>query len=100
MRNYSKVTTTTHSNGEIMFDEYSDDEMEDIIQRVDDWGFKFSKSEYYDKLTEEQKQESEAVIMFFTEYMYTYHDLLPEDWDDECVEKCCLETLPRKISAE
>jgi len=83
-----------------MFEEYSDEELEDILDRVNDWGYKFSKSEYYDKLTEEQKQESEAVIMFFTEYMYTYHELVPEDWDEEGLNDCCLETLPQKITAK
>ncbi len=34
------------------------------------------------------------------EYMYSYHGVKPEQWDEATLEECCLETLPRKISAE
>ena len=83
-----------------MFEEYSDEELDEITDRVDNWRLKFSKSEYYNMLTEEQKQESEAVISFFTEYMYTYLGQEPEDWDDRGIKECCLYTLPRKVSAK
>jgi hypothetical protein len=62
-------------------------------------GVEFSESEYYGRLTDEQKMESEFVVMSFVEYMYTYHDLKPLEWDEKGVEDCCLYTLPRKISA-
>ena len=56
-----------------MVEEYSDEEMEEILDRVYEWSVEFSKSQRYEALTEEQKQESEPVIMSFTEYMYSYH---------------------------
>jgi hypothetical protein len=83
-----------------MEEEYSDEELQDICNRVYDWGVEFSKSKYYERLTEEQKRESELVIMSFTEYMYSYHGVPPEEWDKERLEECCLYTLPRKITAD
>jgi hypothetical protein len=83
-----------------MEEEYSDEELEDICNRVYDLGVEFSKSKYYERLTEEQKRESEHVIMIFTEIMYSYHGVSPEEWDEERLEECCLYTLPRKITAD
>jgi len=60
----------------------------------------FSGSKYFEELTEEQKQESEFVFVSFTEYMYAYHGLSPEEWDEDGLEECCLYTLPRKITAD
>jgi len=83
-----------------MEEEYSDEELQDICNRVYDWGVEFSKSKYYERLTEEQKRQSEFVIMSFTECMYSYHGFSPEEWDEEGLRQCCLETLPRKITAD
>jgi len=83
-----------------MVEEYSDEEMEEILDRVYEWSVEFSKSQRYEALTEEQKQESEPVIMSFTEYMYSYHGLSPEEWDEDELEECCPDTLPRKVSAD
>jgi len=85
-----------------MVKEYSDEELDEILDRVYEWGVEFSTSKYFEELTEEQKQESEFVVMSFTEYMYSYQGLLPEEWNDESggLEECCLYTLPRKITAD
>ncbi|MDO8728099.1 MAG: SEC-C metal-binding domain-containing protein [Candidatus Methanoperedens sp.] len=83
-----------------MVEEYSDDELEKILDKTYDWGIAFSESKYFQDLTEEQKQESEFIVMTFIEYMYSYHLLIPEEWDESGLEKCCLDTLPRKITAD
>ena len=51
-------------------------------------------------MTEEQKKESEFVVMTFTKYMYSYYGLSPEEWDEDGLEECCLYTLPRKVTAD
>ena len=76
------------------------EELEEILDKVYKWGAKFSKSKYYEELTEEQKQESEFVIRTFTDYMYSYLGLSPEKWDEGGLEECCLYILPRKITAD
>ncbi|MEG3225537.1 MAG: hypothetical protein BME94_08555 [Methanobacteriales archaeon Met13] len=53
-----------------MVEEYSDEELEEILDKVYKWGVEFSESKYFEELTEEQKQGSEFVVMSFTEYMY------------------------------
>ena len=83
-----------------MVEEYSDEKREEILDMVYEWGVEFSRSKYFDELTEEQKQESEFVVMSFTEYMYSYHGLSPEEWDEDGLKECCLYTLPRKITAD
>jgi len=83
-----------------MVEEYSDEELEEILDRVYEWGVEFSKSKYFEELTEEQKWESKFVIMSFTELMYSYHGLSPEEWDEDRLEECCLYTLPRKVTAD
>ena len=83
-----------------MVEEYSDEELEEILDRVYGWGAEFSRSKYFEGLTEEQKKESEFVIMSFTEYMYSYYGLPPEEWDEGGLKECCLYTLPRKITAD
>jgi hypothetical protein len=82
-----------------MVEEYSEEEKEKILNKVYEWGVAFSESKYFEELTEEQKRESEFVVMSFTEYMYSYEGLSPEEWDEEGLEDCCLYTLPGKISA-
>lgn len=83
-----------------MVEEYSDEELDEIFEKINEWGIAFSESNYFKELTEEQKQESEFIIMTFAEYMYSYHGLSPEEWNENGLEECCLDTLPRKITAE
>jgi len=83
-----------------MVEEYSDKKLEEICDKVYKWGVEFSESKYFEELTEEQKQESEFVITSFAEYMYSYHGLSPEEWDEDGLKECCLYILPRKITAD
>ncbi len=83
-----------------MVEEYSDEKLEEILNKVYEWGVEFSKSKYFEELTEKQKQESEFVVMTFTEYMYSYHGLSPEEWNEKGLKECCLYTLPRKVVAD
>nr|MDO8082680.1 hypothetical protein [Candidatus Freyarchaeota archaeon] len=83
-----------------MVEEYSEKELNKILDKVYEWGVEFSKSKYFEELTEEQKRESESVVMFFTEYMYTHSGLPPEKWDSKELRECCMHTLPRKVTAQ
>jgi len=80
--------------------EYSDQELDQILNKVNEWGLQFSKSPYFENLTKDQKQESEFIVMTFSEYMYSYEGLSPEEWDEAGLEECCVHTLARKVSAE
>jgi hypothetical protein len=67
---------------------------------VDKWEKDFSKSAYFEKLTLDQKEESEFIVTAFAEYMYSYIGLEPKKWDEEGVEECCIDGLPRKVCAD
>ena len=82
-----------------MMEEYSEKKLEEILNRVYKWSIEFSKSRFFRKLTEVEKREAEFIITSFAEYMYVYHGLPPEKWNEKALEECCLYTLPRKISA-
>ena len=40
--------------------EYSDEKLEEFLDRIYEWGVDFSRSKYFEELTEEQKKESES----------------------------------------
>jgi hypothetical protein len=80
--------------------DYSDKEMERIQGQMHEWVAEFSKSKHFDQLSEDQKQESEFIMETFSEFMYSHHGLSPHEWNVVELEECCLETLPRKVSAD
>jgi len=79
---------------------YSDEELEEIKNKVSAWHDKFSKSKHYERLSEEQKQASEDVVLTFTELMYSYLGSAPQRWEVEQLKECCLDILPRKVTAD
>ncbi len=81
-------------------EEFLDERFKKIRQQIHSWGEKFVESEYFEKLTEEQKDNNVFVVTMFADYMYTHIGQSPEEWDVEGLEECCLEILPRKISAD
>lgn len=83
-----------------MVEKYSDDELKKILDETYEWVKAFSESKYFQDLTEEQQDESEFIVQTFTEYMYSNNLLIPEEWDESGLEECCLDTLPRKITAD
>ncbi len=83
-----------------MAEEYSDEEMDKIFNKINKWYIEFCESKYFKDLTEEQKQQSEFIITTFAQYMYSYHGLSHEEWNESGLEECCLDTLPRKVSAD
>ena len=78
---------------------YLQKEAEEIYNKVYRWGTRFIKSPYYEKLTEEEKNLSESIIMTFTNFMNSHYGLRPEEWDESALEECCLHTLTWYILA-
>ncbi len=74
-------------------------ELDDILDEVYDWICDFVESDYFGRLGTEHQDIAEDILLTFTEYMYTYHGLPPEEWDERQVEVCCLETIPQKLAA-
>lgn len=72
----------------------------ELLGEIEAWYGEFSKSRHFEALTQEQKEKSNFVLTAFAEFMYVYHGLLPGEWDAKGLEECCLDTFPRKVSAE
>lgn len=83
-----------------MIEEYSDEELEEILNKIETWEKTFHESKYFKELTEEQKQESGFIISIFAEYMYSYIGLTPKKWNESGLVECCLDILPEKITAD
>ena len=82
-----------------MSEEYSDRGLEAVHEKVRGWFDAFVKSLHYDALTETQTDKAPDVINFFAEYSFNLLGMTPEKWNPSGLTECCLEVLPRKVSA-
>lgn len=80
-----------------MREEYS---YKETGNKINKWIKLFYENGYFEKLTEEQKNETAAVISMFADYMYNYFDSTPGKWNNEDLEECCTEIMPTKVSAD
>ncbi|MGQ5711470.1 SEC-C metal-binding domain-containing protein [Desulforudis sp. DRI-14] len=80
--------------------EYSDSQKNEIRNRVLAWAEEFEKDQRYKSLTEAQKEESWFIIELFADLMYGYFLQEPSEWTATALEECCLDLLPRKVSAD
>lgn len=80
--------------------EYSDAKKNKIKKRVLAWTEEFEGDKRYKSLTDSQKEESGFIIDVFADLMYGYFLQEPAEWDAAALEECCLDLLPRKVSAE
>lgn len=75
-------------------------EMEAIHKQVGGWFEEFVGSTQYEPLNETQRDKAPGIVRFFAEYGYRYIGMTPEKWDRSGLTECCVEVLPRKVSAE
>ena len=73
--------------------------MEAIHRQVDGWFSSFLHSPQYEPLTEAQKGEAPGIVRVFAEYGFRYVGMAPEQWDRSGLTECCVEVIPRKMSA-
>ncbi len=84
-----------------MTDEYdAQAEMRAIHKQVGGWFDAFVGSPQYERLTEVQKDKAPGIVRFFAEYSFRYIGTAPERWNRDVLTECCVEILPRKVSAE
>ena len=83
-----------------MSDEYSEEQLSAILATVDAWSGAFAKSPGFARLSDSQRRKAGAITEFFARYTYEYLAIAPGEWDCAAVEECCMEILPRKVSAE
>ncbi len=75
-------------------------EMEAIHKHVGGWFDEFVCSPQYLPLTEIQRDKAPDIVRFFAEYGFRYVGMGPEKWGRSGLTECCVEVLPRKVSAE
>src|ERR1041384_696737 len=83
-----------------MSDEFTEKELAAIHQRVEGWYNAFAKSPAFAALTESQQLKGGQITNYFTDYSIRYLGLAPAEWGCDAVCECCIEILPRKVSAE
>lgn len=87
-------------DNQTMNDLFAEDESAAIHRRVEEWYNAFEKSPAFLALTESQQNKAGAIANYFTDHCHRYLDLAPAQWHCNAVRDCCLEILPRKVSAE
>ena len=75
-------------------------EMAAIHKQVGGWFDGFIRTPPYQALSDIQKDKAPGIVRFFTEYSFRYIGAAPEKWNRDVLRECCLEILPRKMSAE
>ncbi len=75
-------------------------EMQAIHKQVGGWFDAFVGGPQYQGLTEIQKDKAPGIVRFFAEYSFRYIGAAPEQWNRDVLRECCIEILPRKMSAE
>jgi len=77
----------------------AESEMRVIHKQVGEWFDAFVGSPHYQPLAETQKDKAPGVVRFFAEYSFRYIGAEPEKWSRSVLRECCVEVLPRKVSA-
>ena len=82
------------------FENYSEEIQEEIFKKCDMWMMEFTQTDYFQKLTPEEKDHSAFLVESFFNYLYGYCLKTPEQLDVPSLEEICLDILPRKVSAD
>lgn len=75
-------------------------ELAAVHAQVKGWHDAFAQHRSFAALTESEQLEAGPIAIYFAEYCVRYLDLAPADWNCEAVRECCIEILPRKVTAE
>ena len=74
-------------------------QVQTIHKQVGGWFEAFTGSPQYERLSEIEKDKAPGIVRFFAEYSFRYIGAAPEQWNQSVLTECCLEILPRKMSA-
>lgn len=81
-------------------DSLYDSNSDQIIEETDELFRDFVESNRFKELTESQKENSESIVINFTEFMFRFHNAVIQEWNQDNLTKCCLDTLPNKLPAK
>jgi SEC-C motif len=77
----------------------AEQELESIHKQVGGWFDAFLNSRQFETLTEAQRDEAPSVVRLFAEYSFSHVGMTPEKWNRSGLTDCCIDVLPRKMSA-
>ncbi len=80
--------------------EYSEAVLKKLKTRVSAWSNEFEGSPEYAGLSLAQREDSWFIVEVFCKLMYSYFLQEPETWTASALEECCLDVLPRRVTAE
>ena len=63
-----------------------------------DWGEGFCASSHFKNLSEDERLQSESIAGFFTDMMFNYLGLAPQEWNAHAMKECCVHFFPEKMS--
>ncbi len=78
---------------------YSEEDYRRMKESIASLVTKFKKTSRYRKFSDTEKEEAGFIVTAFSEMMYNYFLLLPENWEFRSVSKCCVSILPGKVMA-
>jgi len=74
-------------------------QVQTIHKQVGGWFEAFTGSPQYERLSEIERDKAPGIVRFFAEYSFRHIGAAPEQWNQSVLTECCLEILPRKMSA-
>lgn len=82
-------------------EEENDEEImaEDIIQELQELLFDFQETEFFSELTEEEQNMAFGILINFTDFAFQFHQITPDKWTPDNVEKVCLNSIPKSFPA-
>ena len=78
--------------------EDSDKNLDNIQKQMDIWYDDFSKSQYFEPLSQAEKEDVNFTISTFAEIMYNYCNEFPDEWSEDAMAEVLCDLFPRKLS--
>ena len=78
--------------------EFSDEELDAILEQVSEWGRTFERTHLFEGLTSRQRAEAGPIVMTIAELLYAYEGRRPEEWDRESLERVTTEVYPASVA--
>ncbi len=72
----------------------------DVEQEYQQWIEAFIESSQFDKLSENQKEDSVFILESFSEFLFEEGAIDPFSWTTEDIEDVCLELFPQRVCSE
>jgi hypothetical protein len=69
-----------------------------LDQVIFEWGEGFCASQHFRNLSGDERLQSESIVGFFTDMMFSYLGLVPQEWDADAMKECCIHIFPEKMS--